>query len=206
MYRKSKDSKMDSSFPLPLIVFISPLFLFNWGSFMMTCALVPPAYAADSNQESRELREELSSEARQARIAKLLSDGDLYAEFKNYNLAAETYEEVFLLDSKNVEASKRIDILKERMLREGKKETGIVGGVYDVEITARVETYWKQVQEMIQKKEWGSARFTLEKLLLLNPVHEQASALYKKLKQAALQGTDSEPLVENVAHEKRKAF
>jgi hypothetical protein len=145
--------------------------------------------------EVRRAPEELSLQEKEERILKLLAEGDLYARFKNYNLANDTYEEIFLLDSNHVEASKRIDALKKRVLEEGGVETGIIGDVYDTEISTRVSSYWRQVQALIEKNQWGKVRFTLEKLLLLDPSHEKARELHAQLKQAAQDQVNPEQII-----------
>jgi len=131
--------------------------------------------------------DEMSAAERKTLIQQLLEDGDRYTREKNYNIANATYESVFLLDADNIEASKRIDRLKKHMAKEGKSETDLVGRIYDAEIDMRVREYLKEAKGLVQQKKINQARFKLKKLLLLNPLHEEAKKLYDQLelKQAA---------------------
>jgi hypothetical protein len=125
--------------------------------------------------------EELSDSEKQSMIRELLAEGDRYADEKNYNLANAAYESIFLLDHEHEGASERIDRLKKRMLKEGKSETDLVTRVYDSEIDMRVRTYLKQAKEFMETGRVGQSRLALQKLLLINPLHEEAEKLYKKL-------------------------
>ena len=59
----------------------------------------------------------------------------------------------------------------------------MVTRVYDSEIDIRVRTYLKQAKEFIADGKPGQARLALQKLLLINPLHEEAEKLYEKLNQ-----------------------
>lgn len=140
---------------------------------MLMAAPVPKAVAA----------EELSAEDKKSMVKQLILEGDQYADGKNYNLANATYESVFLLEPNNIEASQRIDRLKKRMFKEGKSETELVTRVYDQEIEERTRLYLKQAREFIAQGKRAQARFALHKLLLINPLHDEANKLYKNLRE-----------------------
>ena len=125
--------------------------------------------------------EELSSAEKRSTVNDLLAQGDQYFEAKNYNLANATYESIFLLDPTNVKASGRIDRLKKQLLKEGKSETQLVTRIYDGEIELRVDQYLKQAKSFIQAGNWAQARFVLQKILLLNPLHEESQKLYNQV-------------------------
>ena len=127
------------------------------------------------------ITEELSKEEKQTIVKQLLEEGDQYVERKDYNLANASYESVFLLEPNNLEASKRIDRLKKRMLGEGRSETELVTRVYDAEIEQRAQQYLEHAKQFMAQQKWGQARFTLQKLLLISPLHEEANKLYKGL-------------------------
>lgn len=132
----------------------------------------------------------MEDEEKREEIKRLLREGDRFKEMMKYNLANAAYEEVFLLDPDNVKASKRIDVLKKKMLREGRYETELVTSVYGEEIEARVRAYWERVEELVAQKRWGQARFTLEKLLLLDPLHKEGRELSERFKQGGVDGTE----------------
>lgn len=134
-----------------------------------------------SADEHLKVTEELTASEKQSMILELLAEGDRYSDEKNYNLANATYESIFFLDPQHQGASERIDRLKKRMMKEGKSETELVTRVYDSEIDMRVRTYLKQAKEFMNTGKIGQARLTLQKLLLINPLHEEAQGLYQEL-------------------------
>lgn len=125
--------------------------------------------------------EELTPAEKQSMIQELMAEGDRYVDEKNYNLANAAYESIFLLDANHQGASERIDRLKKRMMKEGKSETDLVTRVYDSEIDMRVRTYLKQAKEFMENGKLGQARLALQKLLLINPLHDEAAKLYREL-------------------------
>ena len=145
---------------------------------------------AESEGDVVKVIEELDQEEKEELVEDLLARGDQYAAGKNFDVANEAYESVFLLDPNNKRASERIDFLKASILKEGRSETRLIGGAYDLEIEARVRVYWKQTQELMTNRRWGQARFTLEKLLLLDPLHKEAEHAHKLLKDAAVEGVE----------------
>ncbi len=141
---------------------------------------LPSLTFADMNSE-RPVVEELSKEEKVSMMKQLLAEGDRLVERKDYNLANATYESIFLIEPGHIEASKRIDRLKKIMVKEGVSETQLVTRVYDQEIEIRVKRYLNQAKEMMKAGNLAHARFNLQKLLLINPLHEEANKLYKKL-------------------------
>ena len=154
-----------------LLSFALVVFASLWGPIMLIA----------ETSSSPVVTEEMSKDEKRSVVQELLAEGDEYFNQKNYNLANATYESVFLLEPDNLEASQRIDRLKKQMLREGKSETQLVTRIYDSEIDLRVHEYLKQVKELVKEGKLGRARFTLQKLLLLDPLHEEAQKLYDEV-------------------------
>jgi len=127
-------------------------------------------------------REEMNAEEKQEVIEQLLAEGEQYMKEKRYNLASASFESVFLLAPHHVKASESLDRLKKQMIKEGKYETDLVGRVYDAEIDIRVQAYWKQAKQLLAEGRRAQARFALQKLLLIQPLHEEARKLYEELK------------------------
>lgn len=154
--------------------------------FLMLLVVCGPSFHSLTFAEismRRPVVEELSKEEKVSMAKQLLSEGDRLVERKDYNLANATYESVFLVEPGHVEASRRIDRLKKIMVKEGVSETQLVTRVYDQEIEIRVEQYLNQAKKLIKDEKLAQARFNLQKLLLINPLHEEAGKLYKKLTQ-----------------------
>lgn len=127
-------------------------------------------------------REEMTVKEKQEVIEQLLIEGEQYTKEKRYNLANASFESIFLLDPHHVKASERLDELKKQMINEGKYETQLVGQVYDAEIDIRVQAYLRQAQQLFAEGKRAQARFVLQKLLLIQPLHEEARKLYEELK------------------------
>lgn len=125
--------------------------------------------------------EELDAKEKKTMIQQLLAEGDQYLAEKNYNLANASYESIFLLEPNHLGASGRIDRLKKQMMKEGKSETALVTRVYDAEIEGHANVYLKQAKQFIAEGKPNQARFALQKLLLINPMHEEARKLYDHL-------------------------
>ncbi len=151
--------------------------------FSVVCLFLKTNQLVAAPAEKAVVKEELSKEDKKSMAKQLIAEGDRQAEEKNYNLANATYESVFLLEPNNIEASQRIDRLKKRMFKEGRSETELVTRVYDQEIEERTRVYLKQAKELITQGKRAQARFTLQKLLLIDPLHVEANKLYKDLKE-----------------------
>lgn len=185
--RTNDDSKLkvDQTFRLPPLKTHS-LFFFL---IMMTLNTLPYlSFSATENESNdvRKLASEYTKEERRKYAQELLDLGDELFEQKNYDYALSAYEQVFLFEPENQKASAKIDILRKQMKKEGKDETGILKGVYEEEAKERARTYWTQLQEYLKQEKYGQARLALEKILLLDPLNEQAQKLYEELKQKQL--------------------
>lgn len=133
--------------------------------------------------ERRPVVEEMSKEEKKSMIKQLLAEGDRLVENKDYNSANATYESVFLVEPGNIGTSKRIDRLRKIMVKEGVSETQLVTRVYDQEIDIRVKRYLKQAKDFMKQGKLGQARFNLQKLLLIDPLHDEANKRYKEVNQ-----------------------
>ncbi|MBI4372992.1 MAG: hypothetical protein HY585_04625 [Candidatus Omnitrophica bacterium] len=158
------------------------LFLCGGITGLLFFSISGPSHATDIPKSST-ISEELNLEEKQNVADQLLVEGDRLAEAKNYDLANATYESIFLLDPHHVAASKRIDRLKKQMKQEGRSETELVTRVYDAEIDMRVSQYLTEAKELMAAQKWGKARFTLQKLLLINPLNEEGRQLYAEVNQ-----------------------
>ena len=166
----------------------------SWGFLllMVTAIFFVAREGATLNADSRSrslVAEDLNSDERRDMVSQLLLEGDQYLGEKNYNLANASYESVFLLEPNHPEASKRIDGLKKHMLGEGRSETELVTRVYDEEIEERALGYLNQAKQLIAQQKWGQARFTLQKLLLIQPLHKEGRKLYESVNQKTAAGT-----------------
>lgn len=149
--------------------------------FLGVFLLFATGFAAVGFGTQYKVAEELTATERKKMVQDLIEEGDRRFEAKDYNRAAAAYESVFLLEPEHEGASGRIDRLKKQMLKEGKSETEVLGQVYDSEIEARTSFYFGRARELLDQGKTGQARLELEKLLLLNPLHEEGRKLYEAL-------------------------
>ncbi|MBU9889594.1 MAG: hypothetical protein KTQ49_06975, partial [Candidatus Omnitrophica bacterium] len=77
--------------------------------------------------------------------------------------------------------SEQIDRIKTAALKEGKAETLFIHKMYEEEIADRLRSYRGQAEDLVTRGQFGQARFTVEKVLLLEPEDPQALALYQKI-------------------------
>ena len=151
-------------------------------AFVLVQTLTPGVvWAEDRDLETRKVVEELTESEKQEVIEELFNAGDEYVRHMEYDRANAAYEGVFLFDAEHIEASKRIDGLKKKMLSEGKEERKKMSAVYDAEIEVRVRLYWIKVEKYIAEGRLSRAKFTLEKILLIDPLDQRAKALYDQL-------------------------
>lgn len=105
-----------------------------------------------------------------------------YLSFKQYDEALLAAEKVFLYDPTNTQASKLVDEIKKRAYDEGKGDSLILKQMYQTEIRGRIRRYHRQAKQYIKNGQWGAARITVEKTLLLAPDDPEALKLYQQIK------------------------
>lgn len=98
-----------------------------------------------------------------------------------YDLALFAAEKVFVYDPDNHEASLLIDDIKEEAIKNGKADTLFLSKMYKEEIAERVTKYRGEAQDLIQDDKSEQAKFTLQKILMLEPEDPEALRLFKNL-------------------------
>ena len=151
-----------------------------WAFFFAACFFARPIMLI-AEPPKKIVVDEMTDQEKKTMVEELLKEGDRLMEKKDYNLANATYESVFLIDSNRVEASKRIDQLKKKMVKEGVSETQLVTRIYDEEIDVRVKGYLVQAKVFMKQNKLAQARFNLQKALLINPLHGETNKLYKQV-------------------------
>jgi len=100
---------------------------------------------------------------------------------KQYDLALFAAEKVFLYDSTHAKASQMIDKIKRQALKEGKADILFLNQMYEEEISDRLTRYRDQAQAFFQEGQLGRAKYTVEKILLLEPDDPKALRLYQEI-------------------------
>ncbi len=100
---------------------------------------------------------------------------------KEYDLALFAAEKVFAYDAENRQASEMIDSIKEQAIKDGKADMLFLNKMYEEEISDRLKRYRDQAQALAAGGYLGQARFTIEKILLLEPEDPKALKLYQDI-------------------------
>ncbi len=125
--------------------------------------------------------EEMDDDEKQNEIKTWMERSRALFAAKQYDLALFAAEKVFLYDGESAIASELIDQIKAKALKEGKAETLFVHKMYKEEISDRLQQYRQQAEDLVTKGQFGQARFTVEKVLLLEPEDPQALTLYQRI-------------------------
>ena len=167
-----------------------PLAIFLFLLLMLTVSVFPfegYLWAKTADRVLQQVESDMIETEKKNQMEELFQLGDELLERKNYDRAVEAYEQVFVVDPENVRASAKIDMVKKQMMHEGRDETVVVDQVYEEEIQERLKNYWKQSRLFLKQGKIGQARFTIQKILLLDPLNREAQALYDKLEMHPLE-------------------
>lgn len=126
-------------------------------------------------------KEELPADTKADEVKTWLERAQALMDLKRYNEAVLAVEKAFSYDPENQKASKLMDEIRTRAMRDGQQELLVRQEIARGEIKDRVETYVEQVKSYIQAGRWGAARMTVDKILLLQPENKQALKLQKKI-------------------------
>lgn len=125
--------------------------------------------------------EEMNSGEKKLEVKTWLERSRALFERRDYDLALFAAEKVFIYDSQSQDASELIDKIKGQALKEGKADVLFLNKMYEQEITDRLEKYRDQAKALAGEGRWGQAKYTLEKILLLEPEDPQALRLYQSI-------------------------
>jgi tetratricopeptide (TPR) repeat protein len=125
--------------------------------------------------------EEMNADDKQDEIKTWLERSRTLFAANQYDLALFAAEKVFLYEPDNNTASELIDQIKGKALKEGKADTLFIHKMYKEEIADRLEQYRTQAEDLATKGQLGQARFTAEKILMLEPEDPKALAILQKV-------------------------
>lgn len=98
-----------------------------------------------------------------------------------YQEAIDAAGKVFSYDPDNVEASDLIDRVHKQARAEGKEQRLILKKIHQDEMNTRVKHYKDDVRTMMEKGQWGKAKLTVEKMMLLDPKDKEAVKLHEEI-------------------------
>jgi tetratricopeptide (TPR) repeat protein len=125
--------------------------------------------------------EEMNAEDKQDEIRTWLERSRSLFAVNQYDLALFAAEKVFLYEADNSAASELIDQIKGKALKEGKADTLFIHKMYKEEIADRLEQYRAEAEDLAAQGQFGQARFTAEKILMLEPEDPKALSILQKV-------------------------
>ncbi|OQA57210.1 MAG: hypothetical protein BWY42_00656 [Candidatus Omnitrophica bacterium ADurb.Bin277] len=127
--------------------------------------------------------EEMNRDERSAQAKTWIERSKALLERGEYDLALFAAEKVFIYESDNSQASDVIDQIKERAIKEGKADMLFLNKIYEEEISDRLDRYRGEAQDFARQGHYGQARFSVEKILLLEPEDPQALKIHQSILQ-----------------------
>ena len=98
-----------------------------------------------------------------------------------YDEALEAAEKVFSFQPENAEASRLVDQIRQAATKDGRAEVLVRNKIAKDENEERVRIYLTQARKALQEGRVGTARLTLDKILLLDPENEEALKMRHQL-------------------------
>lgn len=129
--------------------------------------------------------EDSSEDSNQSEVKNWLERGRTLLHQNQYDLALFAAEKVFLYDANNHEASLLIDDIKEAAIKNGKAETLFLSKMYQEEIGERVKKYRGEAEAFLDQNKDEQAKFTIQKILMLEPEDPEALSLFRRLQKKA---------------------
>jgi len=123
------------------------------------------------------IAEELTADEVRSEIRTWLERSETLFQRGQYDFALFAAEKVFIYDPAHAGASELIDEIKVKALKEGKADTLFVSKMYREEIAERIVSYGNLADVFLRDGRVNQARFTVEKVLLLEPENPQALKL-----------------------------
>lgn len=127
------------------------------------------------------LPEELTPKEKKNQIKTWLERSRSLLQVNQFEEALAAAEQVFRLDPDHLEASRLIDEIKDKAQKQGRADSLFLQRMYQQEIEDRIRRYIKQAEVWLQEKKWGAARFTIEKILVLDPKNPEGRRLLASL-------------------------
>lgn len=128
-------------------------------------------------------REELTQEETSEEIELWLDRAKSLRNLGQYEEALYCAEKVFLFDPSHKRASQLIDEIRNQAIRKGKDDVSWAVRMKQEEMGQRIKYYRQLAEESIQRGQWGMARLSVEKLLLLSPEDAEGLQFYDEIKQ-----------------------
>ena len=136
---------------------------------------------AGIRQEVSRSEAETLNDANRTEVKNWLERSRTLLRQRQYDLALFAAEKVFVYEPNNREASFLIDDIKDEAIKNGKSESLFLSKMYQEEIGERVKKYRLEAEAFVNENKNDQARFTLQKILLLEPEDPEALKLMRKI-------------------------
>ncbi len=118
--------------------------------------------------------EEWSRDERDAEIETWMERAKSLLEIQEYEQALLSAEHVFLYDPENQRASRLIDEINHRALRDGARQIQMQRSSLEIEKRGLLEEYRRRLKAAREAGRVGAAKMAAERILLLNPEDKEA--------------------------------
>lgn len=133
--------------------------------------------------EPSQFPEEMEKKEKNETAALWLERAESLLQMGKLNEAAAAAETVFQYEPGSVAASELLDRIRAEAIRSGRREDAVMNSVYDGEIRERVHDYLQQAEKAFSEGRYGKARFSIQKVLLLEPENRRANRLHEQIMQ-----------------------
>lgn len=147
---------------------------------------------ADTLDFFDEAEKPLTREETRALRAFFLKRGDLWFKKKAYDRAVEEYENVFLIEPMNAQASQRIDAARKTLVAEKKREWRRRRTVKSKALTDETVISLHTAEALIREKRYWEAKVMLNRLAFLDPSQPRLKKLLRELEKETGKGSDLE--------------
>lgn len=134
----------------------------------------------------------LSAQERKRMIDFFMRRSDRFLKQKNYDQAVEELEFVFVLDPLHAEASRRIDAIKKRYIREKKREWRRRALETREEFQDRLAYSIGTVKQLMRQRNWTEAKVILNRMAFIDPEDREVHKLMEKIRRQEKRETEQE--------------
>ncbi len=138
--------------------------------------------AGDKEPKTKKAPEEFPKGEARIEMERWMERAKTLASYHQYDQAILAAEKVFQFDPQNVPASRFIDEIQAKALKEGEKDLKTLANSSKLEGQDRVTRYLSQAREWMRTGRIGAARLACDKILILNPTQEEALALKAQIR------------------------
>lgn len=138
--------------------------------------------AAEKEPKLKKAPEELPKGEAKLEIERWMERAKTLAAYQQYDQAILAAEKVFQFDPQNAQASRLMDEIQAKALKEGERDLKVLAKSSKLEGEDRSTRYLNQAREWVRTGRLGAARLACDKILILNPTHEEALALKAQIR------------------------